>query len=147
MSVLSKKLGETDNYFFLSEKVKDSFNSNYDKQYDVLDKKDLSIRPNQIFLSSLDFNLINLVLQSKIVNTVEKELVTIFGLRTLSMKDRNFKGKYISDYNLFLKTASETNPYQFSIILITSIIDNQSPSFLRMSQIWLAARSTSSFTT
>ncbi len=99
MSILSKKLGETDNYFFLSERMKDSFNSSYDKQYDVIDKKDLSIRPNQIFLSSLDFNLINLELQSKIVSTVEKELVTIFGLRTLSMSDINFKGQYISDYN------------------------------------------------
>jgi len=99
MSILSKKLGETDNYFYLSEKMKDSFNFSYDKQYDVIDKRDLSIRPNQIFLSSLDFNLINLELQSKIVSTVEKELVTIFGLRTLSMSDVNFKGQYISNYN------------------------------------------------
>lgn len=99
MSILARLLDEDDEYFNLSEKVKNSFNNQYDRQYDVIDTKDLSFRPNQIFLVSLDFTMINNQLMEKIVNDVCEKLVTVFGLRTLSQDNSNYKGKYIGDYN------------------------------------------------
>jgi predicted glycogen debranching enzyme len=99
MSILSKKLGENDEYLALSQKVKNSFNNKFDKRYDVIDTKDLSIRPNQLFLVSLDFSMIDHKIQSEIVNNVDKELCTIFGLRTLSPKNEGFKGIYLDDGN------------------------------------------------
>jgi len=99
MSILSEKLGVKDEYFSLSEKVKNSFNLHYTKEYDVIDKKDLSLRPNKIFLVSLDFSLIEHDLQLKIVENIDKNLHTIFGLRTLSMDDPEFKGIYLDNHN------------------------------------------------
>lgn len=99
MSFFSRILGKVDIYYDLSEKVKNSFNRQYDKQYDVIDTKDLSLRPNKIFLVSLDFNMIDINLQEKIVESVEDKLVTVFGLRTLSPDDPRYKGYYIGDYN------------------------------------------------
>ena len=84
MSNLSRFLGKDDIYFDISEKVKESFNKQFDQQYDVIDTKDLSLRPNLIFLASLDFSMINKELQEKIVEIIQEKLVTIFGLRTLS---------------------------------------------------------------
>ena len=55
--------------------------------------------PNQIFLVSLDFNMIDEQLQTEIVNDVQKNLLTIFGIRSLSPKDLNYKESYIGDYN------------------------------------------------
>ncbi|UCF50358.1 MAG: glycogen debranching enzyme family protein [Thermoplasmatales archaeon] len=99
MSNLSQISGREDIYFDLSERVKESFKFQYDKQYDVIDTKDTSIRPNQIFLVSLDFNMIDEILQDRIVNTVQDKLLTIFGLRTLSTDDPNYKGNFIGPYN------------------------------------------------
>jgi len=99
MSNLANISGRNDPYLDLSEEVKESFNKQFDQQYDVIDTKDLSFRPNQIFLASLDFSMINENLQNKIVNDVQDKLLTIFGLRTLSFDDPKYKGKYIGDYN------------------------------------------------
>jgi predicted glycogen debranching enzyme len=98
-SLFSQILNKQDEYMFLSEKVKESFNDQYDQQYDVIDKKDTSCRPNKIFLVSLDFNLINKSLQKNIVNDVKENLVTIFGLRTLADFESEYKGSYYGDYN------------------------------------------------
>jgi len=43
--------------------------------------------------------MINKGLQEKIVNDVQKKLLTIFGLRTLSPDDSRYKGTYLGDYN------------------------------------------------
>jgi predicted glycogen debranching enzyme len=99
MSALSQIGKFDDAYFDLSEKVKNSFNNQFDQQYDVIDTKDISFRPNQIFLISLDYSMIDEELQKKIVNDVRENLVTIFGLRTLSPDDPNYKGSYFGDYN------------------------------------------------
>ena len=85
--------------YLLSEKVKDSFNYQFDDYYDVIGGNDTSFRPNLIFLVSLDFTMINKQLQKKIVDDVQKNLFTIFGLRTLSPDDSRYKGSYIGDYN------------------------------------------------
>ena len=99
MSLFSQIMQKNDRYIDLSEKVKDSFNYQFDNFYDVIDEKDTSVRPNQIFLVSLDYSMINKEVQEKIVKDVGNDLVTIFGLRTLSPKDPNYKGSYIGNYN------------------------------------------------
>ena len=95
MGNLSRFLGKDNIYFNLSEKVKESFNKQFDQQYDVIDTKDLSLRPNLIFLASLDFSMINKELQKKIVEIIQEKLVTVFGLRTLSPDSIEYKGNYI----------------------------------------------------
>ena len=99
MSGFSQLFGKKDVFFDLSENVKESFNNQYDKQYDVVDTRDLSLRPNQIFLVSLDYCMIDKNLQEKIVKDVSDKLLTIFGLRTLSPEDSRYKGSYIGPYN------------------------------------------------
>ena len=99
MSTLSTISNKDDIYFDISEKVKESFNKQFDQQYDVIDTKDLSLRPNQIFLASLDFSMICKDMQEKVVENVQDKLVTIFGLRTLSPDDSRYKGNYIGYHN------------------------------------------------
>lgn len=99
MSNFAQLIGKNDKYIDLSEKVKDSFNYQFDDFYDVIDINDTSFRPNLIFLVSLDFTMISKQLQKKIVDDVQKNLFTIFGLRTLSPDDSRYKGTYIGDYN------------------------------------------------
>ena len=99
MSRLAIISGKDDEYQILSERVKENFNSQFNQKYDVIDKKDLSFRPNQIILVSLDFPMINKDLQVEIVKEVQEKLVTIFGLRTLSPNNLDYKGSYLGEYN------------------------------------------------
>ncbi len=99
MSVLSTRLGKHNPYSELARNVKESFRIQYDHLYDVIDTKDFSMRPNQIFLVSLDFSLIEKPMQEQIVTEVQKTLVTLFGLRTLSPQDSRYKGRYLGNHN------------------------------------------------
>ncbi|VVB60331.1 Amylo-alpha-1,6-glucosidase [uncultured archaeon] len=99
MNTLSIRLEKDNSYSELARNVKDSFRYQYDYPYDVIDTKDLSMRPNQIFLVSLDFPLIEKQMQERIVAEVQKTLVTLFGLRTLSPQDSRYKGTYLGNYN------------------------------------------------
>ena len=99
MSILSRITGREDWYEDLAEKVRKRFLYQYDEQYDVIDIKDKSCRPNKIFLVSLDFSMINESLKKSIVEDIEKNLLTVFGLRTLSPLDPNYKGVYIGEYH------------------------------------------------
>jgi predicted glycogen debranching enzyme len=99
MNILSVLLGKNNPYRELARNVKHSFRNQYDHLYDVIDTKDLSMRPNQIFLVSLDFPLIEKQMQEQIVVEVQKTLVTLFGLRTLSPHDSRYKGRYFGNYN------------------------------------------------
>lgn len=99
MGILSKRLGKDDIYTDVSFQVKDNFLNQYDKRYDVIDKRDVSFRPNQIFLLSLDHSMINKEMQERIVKDIEERLLTVFGLRTLAPEDSRYKGKYIGDFN------------------------------------------------
>ena len=99
MSTLSTLLGKNNAYSELARNVKESFRNQYDRPYDVIDTKVLSMRPNQIFLVSLDFSLIEKPMQERIVTEVQKTLVTLFGLRTLSPKDSRYKGTYLGNHN------------------------------------------------
>ncbi|WP_292466448.1 amylo-alpha-1,6-glucosidase [Methanolobus sp.] len=56
--------------------------------------KDASIRPNQIFAVSLPNTMLSHEMEKSIVDVVTKELLTPYGLRTLSPLDSKYKGKY-----------------------------------------------------
>jgi len=55
---------------------------------------DASLRPNQIFAVSLPFSPLPPEQQLAVVNTVQKNLLTPFGLRTLNTADSRYKGIY-----------------------------------------------------
>jgi len=81
----------------LARKVKASFrrfwNSETGCLYDVLDHEDASIRPNQIIAAGIDGLLPDIMRQS-VLETVTRELLTPYGLRTLSPRDPRYAGKY-----------------------------------------------------
>lgn len=101
MEELAAKFGEAkEEYTFLSEKVKDSFNKkfwNKEKSclFDVVDTSDDKIRPNQIFAVSLPFSILPKDKEKQIVNVVYKHLYSTYGLRSLSFLDKEYKSKYI----------------------------------------------------
>ena len=88
----------------MAERIANSFRSCFwfekgQYLYDCVtdDFKDESIRPNQILAVSLPFSPLNAQQQKAVVDCVEKELLTPFGLRTLSPKDERYKGRYEGD--------------------------------------------------
>lgn len=65
--------------------------------YDVIGDDgapDAAIRPNQIFAVSLPYPLLTPEQASQVVDVVEWELLTPYGLRTLSPRDPNYRGRY-----------------------------------------------------
>jgi len=55
---------------------------------------DASLRPNQIFAVSLPFSPLSDRQAKSVVDTVQKNLLTPYGLRTLNVQDSRYKGKY-----------------------------------------------------
>ena len=55
---------------------------------------DASIRPNQIFAVSLRHSMLVADRQAGVIDAVERELLTPYGLRSLSPRDPNYKGRY-----------------------------------------------------
>jgi predicted glycogen debranching enzyme len=58
---------------------------------------DTSIRPNQIYAVSLPFSPLSKEQKGKLLDVVEKNLLTDFGLRTLNIKHPDFKPFYKGD--------------------------------------------------
>ena len=89
----------------VAEKIKPSFLDTFwdsAKGYlaDVVDEhgKDWSMRPNQVFATSLPYGIIDdIEIRKSILDTVKKELLTPKGLRTLSPKDSRYVGVYEGD--------------------------------------------------
>jgi predicted glycogen debranching enzyme len=67
--------------------------------YDVVSESgaDSSIRPNQILAVSLPYPLLEADKALHVVDVVEWELLTPYGLRTLSRRDPNYHGRYGGD--------------------------------------------------
>jgi predicted glycogen debranching enzyme len=67
--------------------------------YDVVDgdQPDGSIRPNQIFAVSLHHSMLPSDRARAVVEKVERELLTPFGLHTLSPADARYRGSYNGD--------------------------------------------------
>lgn len=81
----------------LAERVRTSYerfwNSETGCLYDVIDSHDASIRPNQVVaLKSPD--LLTRDMRQSILDVVERELLTPYGLRTLSPRDARYIGRY-----------------------------------------------------
>lgn len=91
-------------YAALAEQVKDSFVKTFwfdegKYLYDVVngEYRDKHVRPNQIFAVSLTYPVIEGLQARCVVERVWKELYTAYGLRSLSQKSPDYKGRYEGD--------------------------------------------------
>lgn len=102
MAELAERLGEDPAaYRKRAEKAAKSFRAVFVRPdkcglFDVLTDSgpDESIRPNQIFAVSLPYSPLALPQQKAVVKIVEEELLTPFGLRTLSPQDPAYRPHY-----------------------------------------------------
>ena len=104
---LARKFGEanqSDKYRMVAERSRKSFREefwNVDREClsDVISEqgKDNSMRPNQIFAVAMDFGMLDDVESIKVVDAVQHELLTPYGLRTLEKSDSRYVGRYIGD--------------------------------------------------
>lgn len=82
----------------LAEKVRESYekfwNPESDCLYDLVDEKDAAIRPNQVIAASLPFTPLDPDQIRGIVARATEELLTPYGLRTLSPEDPAYIGRY-----------------------------------------------------
>jgi predicted glycogen debranching enzyme len=97
-------LAEESKYDVLASSVFESFNREFWNEesgclYDVIgsDYRDGSIRPNQIFAISLTYPVLEKSRRRSVMEVVKSELVTPFGLRTLSPNDPRYRGRYEGD--------------------------------------------------
>jgi glycogen debranching enzyme len=67
----------------------------YDRVTD--DVPDPAIRPNQVMACSLPFPVLDDALGRRVLETVERELLTPYGLRSLSPRDAHYRGRYTGD--------------------------------------------------
>jgi predicted glycogen debranching enzyme len=91
-------------YQKMAEKAKSSFlekfwNSQKNCLFDVIGNgyRDDSMRPNQVLATSLDFTMLDKVKSELMIERVDRQLRTPFGLRTLSPEDSTYVGKYSGD--------------------------------------------------
>jgi predicted glycogen debranching enzyme len=107
MADLASKFGEpaeSSRYASLADRARERFsqvfwNDSAGCLHDVVtaDGPDSSIRPNQIFAVSLPYPLLSSDQAMRVVEVVEWELLTPFGLRTLAPRDPKYKGRYDGD--------------------------------------------------
>lgn len=102
LTILLRGKTEAKKYGELAKKCKKSFNEKfYNKRrkalYDVLG--DSKIRPNQLFALSLSYPVIdvNSDIAKEILDTVEKKLLTPYGLRTLAKGEPGYRERYEGD--------------------------------------------------
>ncbi|MDQ6785431.1 MAG: amylo-alpha-1,6-glucosidase [Acidobacteriota bacterium] len=93
---------DCEKYLETAEKAKRSFNEIFwndaeECLYDVIDgeEKDASVRPNQIFAASLPNQILDMDKARKVVEKIEVELLTPYGLRSLSRKDLRYCPHYV----------------------------------------------------
>ncbi len=73
------------------------WNDDEDCLFDVVKngERDASVRPNQIFAVSLPHTMVSIGRAAKIVQKVESELLTPFGLRSLSPQESEYRATYV----------------------------------------------------
>lgn len=98
------KASEAASYATRADLVRRSFNDSFwyadgGYLYDVIDeeKRDASLRPNQIFAVSLSHAMLESIRAEAVVGTVERELLTPRGLRSLAPSAANYRGRYQGD--------------------------------------------------
>ena len=81
----------------LTNRVKNSFQKFWNPEngclFDVLDPEDASVRPNQIIAAAIP-DLLPLIKRRSILEVVTRDLLTPYGLRTLSPRDPRYIRKY-----------------------------------------------------
>jgi glycogen debranching enzyme len=107
MEILAKKFkekSEAEKYAQIAEKAKESFvekfwNAEKNYLFDFIGEngKDASLRPNQIIAVALDFTMLDKTKSERIVDVVQRELLTPYGLRTLARNDPKYVGVYVGD--------------------------------------------------
>ena len=107
MEELAQRFGDEtsrERYSTLASMVSEAFNRlfwNNEKNclYDVIENgaADGSIRPNQIFAASLHYSMLPKDRALAVVTTVERELLTPVGLRTLAPSDPHYRPRYEGD--------------------------------------------------
>ncbi|MEJ7849403.1 MAG: amylo-alpha-1,6-glucosidase [Pyrinomonadaceae bacterium] len=105
MAELAERFGYPERqktYVSMAETAKGSFNGQFWNDsdrclFDVVNggNRDASVRPNQIFTVSLPHTMLNAEKARKVVNKVENDLLTPFGLRSLSPNDPRYVPIYI----------------------------------------------------
>jgi len=136
---LNDQLGDAEMVNISAEKVKESFaekfwyaDGNY--LYDVIDENnnpDASLRPNQLFASSLPFPVIDEEQTIAILKISEEKLYTPVGLRSLSPDDSRYIGVYGGDaytrdsaYHQGTVWSWLLGPYIDAIMTTTGFIGN-----------------------
>jgi predicted glycogen debranching enzyme len=104
MEELARKLGRTIGAKYFGEmagRAASTFaalfwNASEGCLYDVVNgaERDAAIRPNQILAVSLPYKMLTPDQAARVVDTVERHLLTPFGLRTLSPSDPQYRGRY-----------------------------------------------------
>ena len=97
-----RDIKNTKHYKSMADKVKVSFcklfwneKTGYLNDCILLDGSvDPTLRPNQIFAVSLGFSPLSPREQASVVDVVQKELLTPYGLRTLNVQNDRYKGTY-----------------------------------------------------
>ena len=107
MERLAKEFGDRDGrtrYADMATRAKQSFNRVFWNEeagclYDVVDgdARDGSIRPNQIFAVSLTHTMLPRQKARRVVEVVERDLLTPYGLRSLAPNDPRYRGRYEGD--------------------------------------------------
>ena len=88
-------------YAAMASRARESFNELFWNEeagclYDVVEgsERDASLRPNQVFAVSLHHSMLSAERARRIVEAVERELLTPYGLRTLATGDARYRGRY-----------------------------------------------------
>jgi predicted glycogen debranching enzyme len=104
MEELAREFGfvaDEGKYAGMASRALDSFNVQFWNEeagclYDVVsgDARDASLRPNQILAVSLHHSMLSAERARRVVETVERELLTPYGLRSLAPTDPQYSGRY-----------------------------------------------------
>jgi predicted glycogen debranching enzyme len=107
MEGIAKQFGRSDDsrrFSTLAGETKSSFNASFWNEksgclYDCISETeyDASIRPNQILAVSLKHSMLSKDRAKAIVDVVERDLFTPYGLRTLSPADPRYRGRFEGD--------------------------------------------------
>jgi glycogen debranching enzyme len=150
----------------LADRARGSFNAtfwNSQKRclFDVLGDSgaDASLRPNQLIAASLDFTMLSKEKSGAVVDLIDQELLTPYGLRTLSKDDPRYRGGYFGDrrnrdqayhsnhqnvehvYRNFLEPIFKNQVHQACLGTVNEVFDGDQPHTPRgcISQAWSIA--------
>ncbi len=106
MASLASQFQEKQDYeelaFFVRTNFKQFWNPGEQCLYDVLraEEKDSSVRPNQLFAVSLPYSLLDTKKEMLVIKKITQELLTPYGLRTLSPRDSRYQARCVGNQRL-----------------------------------------------